>query len=232
MFKKKPKAPIEPASLPNTPAVVHDQSVRLYAELFGDPAVHAARWFVVSVVELLVICLLLAVIWAMLPLQKIVPYVVESNETTGAITARSLDAAAYRPTTVMIRSEVNKWVEQMLSIDPYQTRDNLRKSTLLLRSKAVNEHTEWLRSEGQFKRLATTPTLVRTVQVNSIDSSKEGLIFVFATTTERTQGEPKEQRWRITIHYTIVPPTTEQELLANPAGLAITHFEIVPEIAR
>jgi hypothetical protein len=33
------------------------------------------------------------------------------------------------------------------------------------------------------------------------------------------------RRWRFTVHYTLVAPDDEAEILANPVGINIAHFE-------
>jgi type IV secretory pathway TrbF-like protein len=214
-------------ALNNTPPVVHNRSVSLFAELFGDPQANAARWFVCSCLELVVIVALVLTIKSMLPLKRAVPYTVEVTPT--GVVARVVEASQYKPTPAMIKSELAAWAEQMLVLDPYQTKENLRKSTHLLRGKAVAEHNEFLAKENPFGRLAQTPTLVRTVSGISVDASKDGIAFIFLTTTERVQGEPTVKRQRFTVHYTLATPEDEEELLRNPAGLAITHFELAQD---
>lgn len=52
------------------------------------------------------------------------------------------------------------------------------------------------------------------------------------TTLERAgAGEPLTRKWRFTVHYVLSTPDTEDEVLANPAGLNITHFERVADLS-
>lgn len=216
-------------ALPNTPPVVYEKNVRLFAELFGDPQVHSARWFVIAVILLVCNIVQTGLIMTMLPLKRAVPYMVETTDS--GVVARAIEATQYKPTTAMVKAGVVRWAEQMMTLDPHLTRDYQKAAVQLLRGKAVAEHTDFLRTTDPFGRLLATPSLVRTVQVNSVDASKDGLVFVFLTTTERIKGEPDVKRWRLTIHYTLIPPESERELLANPVGLAITHFEIAQDLA-
>lgn len=209
-----------PANLPP----VADPHVRLFAELFGDPAVHATRWFVASMLLALVVPGLVLTLFRLAPLKTAVPYLVEVRPD-GAV-ARVAQARDYKPTSAMLKSELGRWVEKALVIDPFLTRANQREATKSLRGKAVAEHRALLLQDDPFARLLKDPTLVRTVAVSGVDLTQDGIAFVYATSTERTAGASKEPvRWRFTLHYSIVPPETEEELMANPAGLAITHLQ-------
>jgi type IV secretory pathway component VirB8 len=208
--------------------VAVDRSVRLFAELFGDPQVHAARWFVISAIALVGNIVQTSAIIGMLPLKRVVPYVVEA--TNNGVTARVVEASQYRPNTAMIKAELARWADDLMALDPYQTRDKLRRSTLVLRGKAVAEHSDFMKTYKPFERLIEAPTLIRTVQINTVDASQDGLAFLFFTTTERSNGEPTLKRWRLSVQYAVMTPEDEKELLANPAGLVITHFELQQEI--
>ena len=215
--------------LRNTPPVALP-NVRLFAELFGDPQAHAARWFVTSVVLALVVAAQAFAISRMLPLKRVVPYAVE-HTGDGAV-VKVVEASAYKPTTGVVKSELARWVERLMVIDPYLTRDNLRLSIRPLRGKAVSQHKEFVDLEAPFKRLTATPGLVRTARASGVDVSQNGIAFVFVTTTERTgTGEPLVRRWRFTVHYVLAVPDNEEDVLANPAGLNITHFERAQDLS-
>jgi len=209
--------------LENTPPVV-DPGVRLFAELFGDPVVQSARLFTtLSVVGLIAIVEAIA-LWRLTPLKTAVPYLVEANAQ--GVIARVVEAGAYRPTANMIKSGLADWIDQLMVLDAFRTRDNLKRSTALLRGKAIAEHQAFIDSERPFERLLSTPDLTRESHVNSVDVSSDGLAFVFVTTTERIGSQaPVTRRWRFTVHYALVTPQDEAEILTNPVGINISHFE-------
>ena len=215
--------------LRNTPPVALE-NVRLFAELFGDPQANAARWFVATIVLAIVVVAQAFAILRMLPLKRVVPYAVE--HTADGTVVKVVEAAVYKPTTGVLKSELARWVERLMVIDPYLTRDNLRQSIRPLRGKAVSQHKEFVDLEAPFKRLTATPGLVRTARASGVDVSQDGIAFVFATTTERAgSGEPLIRRWRFTVHYVLAVPNTEEDVLANPAGLNITHFERAQDLS-
>lgn len=216
-------------SLRNTPPVARD-NVRLFAELFGDPQANAARWFVATLALGVVVAAQAIAIFRMLPLKQAVPYAVEYT-ADGAV-VRVVEAAAYHPTSAVLKSELARWVERLLVIDPYLSRENLRLSTRPLRGKAVSQHKDFVDSEAPFKRLLASPSLVRTARTSGVDVSQNGIAFVFVTTTERSgTGEAVIRKWRFTVHYVLTVPDTEEDILANPAGLNITHFERAQDLS-
>jgi len=217
------------APLRNTPPVAR-ANVRLFAELFGDPQAHAARWFVASMVLGGIVALQAIAIFRMLPLKQVVPYAVQ-HTAEGAV-VKVVEAAGYQPGVGVIKSELARWVERLMVIDPYLTRDNLRLSVRPLRGKAVSQHKAFVDSEAPFKRLLATPGLVRTAHTHGVDVSQQGIAFVFVTSVERSgHGEPLTRKWRFAIHYVLATPDTEEEVLANPAGLHITHFDRVQDLS-
>lgn len=215
--------------LKNTPPVAAE-NIRLFAELFGDPQSNAARWFVAAALLAIVVLVQGLAIIKMLPLKQVVPYAVE--HTGDGTVVKVVQAAHYKPTAGVVKSELARWVERMLVIDPYLTRDNLRLSTRSLRGKAVSQHKEFVDAEAPFKRLLAAPGLVRVARASGVDLSQDGIAFVFVTTTERSgTGEPLVQKWRFTVHYALSAPDTEEDILSNPAGLNITHFERMQDLS-
>jgi type IV secretory pathway component VirB8 len=209
--------------LANTPPVV-DPGVRLFAEMFGDPVVQSARLFVLVIALVVVATLEAIALWRLMPLKTAVPYLVEANGE--GVVARVVEARRYQPSANMIKSGLANWVEQLMVLDAYRTRENLRRSTALLRGKAIAEHQAFIEAERPFERLIATPDLTREAHINSVDVSSDGIAFIFATTTERAGSQaPLLRRWRFTVHYTLVVPQDDVEIISNPVGINISHFE-------
>lgn len=211
--------------LPNTPPIA-SESVRQFSELVGGPLVFGSRTFVVCCILGAITIVQGVALVRLFPLKRTVLTQVEMAPDGTVAGVR--EVKPFRPESRFVKAALIQWAKQMLVIDPYRTRDELRRSTLVLRGKAVSEHKEWLEREKVFRRLAETPGLVRTVDKQSADVSKDGIAFLFLNTTERaTLGEPKLEQWRLTVHYALVPSDEEEEVSVNPLGLNITHFELV-----
>ena len=107
--------------LPNTPPVAAEGSVRLFAELFGEPQVHAQRWFLAALVLGVANVALVVSVVTLLPLKTVVPYVVET--TQAGVTTRVVEVTAYKPTAAMVRAELARWAEKMMTLDPQEDGD-------------------------------------------------------------------------------------------------------------
>lgn len=218
-------------TLGNTPPVAQDEdAVGQFAALYGAPFALANRLMLALIGALFVIGGLVVLLIMLFPLKTVVPALVEQQGRNLKVT--EVQASSYRPTDAMIKSELANWSEWILTLDAHLSGPNLRKAIARTRGNATNELNEFIEKEQVFRRLLKTPTLVRTPKVSEPEIVKDGLAFVFVNTTERVEGKPTEKRWRITIHYTIIPPTTSAELLGNPLGLYTTHFDLTTEVTQ
>lgn len=215
-------------TLTNTPPVVDDTTKRMFSELYGNPQATAAKLALLLGIAVAAILVQSFALVSLIPLHKPVPFIIEKNDA--GVVARVVKASDFRPDKNMIKASLNAWLEKMLVIDPYKTQESHRLALAMVRGNAVSEHTAWLQKEHPYARLAENPTLTRVVDEDrQIDVSKDGIAFAFITTTERTAKEPKprKQQWRLTIHYGIQPPESDAEILSNPVGVQITHFEFL-----
>lgn len=226
LFRRRSSQPAG-GDLPNTPAVAVESPRRQYAEIQVDPLLQSDRWFVVSLILAFALVTFAAAFYRFLPLKTVQPYIVEAA-ADGEV-ARVTPAKSYTPTKAMIKSSLASWAQWQFIINAHQTQANLKRATSWLRGKAAEEQVAWMAQQRHFERLVEDPTLVRTVEKLSVDSSQDGIAFIFLTTQERGKGGPVVKRWRLTVQYSIVPPQSEAEILDNPAGLAPTHFEFAEE---
>jgi type IV secretory pathway TrbF-like protein len=51
------------------------------------------------------------------------------------------------------------------------------------------------------------------------------------TETRAGGGEPRSAVVQVTLHYAIVPPRTEAEIIRNPIGLYVTRFSLAEELS-
>lgn len=212
--------------LGNCPPVLEETPARKFSSLYGAATVQSARWFVFSVVQMLVILALVVAISRMTPLVKTVPYMVKVDDANGQVVGRPVAAAEFKVEGRFIEAEARAFVRNVMTLDPFLTRSNLEAASARTTGKASAELREYLVTERPFERLAKTSGLVRSTEVTSIDASQKNIVFVFAQTSERVSaGEPIVTRWRFTIHYVIDPAATPKALGDNPLGFFVTHFE-------
>jgi type IV secretory pathway TrbF-like protein len=215
----------------NAPQTAYQKAEGKFYEIYGSSKVESSRWFVFSMVLLVVVIALALSIAKTMPLKTVVPYIVQVDKVNGAA-AHPVSAVNFSPDTNVKSYFLSQWVYKLLTIDPFLTRDNIKAAYLLTRDKASKEYTEYLNEDKPIERLVKDPSLTRTVRINSLNPGAEQNIAIIRVTTEERSGTSavKVKRYMLTIHYAIVPPTTEEEIRVNPVGIYITHFVINEEI--
>lgn len=213
------------ADMGNAPLTAFDEAQNRFFEIYGSSKVESSRWFVAFIVAMGVAALLGIALYNVYPLKTVVPYMVKVDSQTGAV-AQVVTAANFKPDAAVRSYFLSQWVEQIMTLDPYQTQKNVKKAFSVTRDKAVTEFTELLRTDKPIERLVGDPSLTRVVKINSINpGSSDGIAFVRVTTEERSgTGASTAKRYVFTIHYATVPPQTEADIRINPIGMFITHF--------
>ena len=226
MFKDKEVTPKSMPQAQRRTASMGPRQPRVFSELIVEARVQASRWFLISFIEfLLILVLVIALAW-MTPLVKTIPYMVKVDNDSGQVVAKPVQIDEFKVENKLIAAEARNFVRNLMSIDPFLTRRDLERAASRVVGKAATELKEYLSLERPFERMAKTPGLIRTTEINSADASQKNIVFVFAQTSERiSSGAPILTKWRLTIHYVIEPSMSEKSLLDNPLGFVITHFE-------
>jgi type IV secretory pathway TrbF-like protein len=74
------------------------------------------------------------------------------------------------------------------------------------------------------------PTVTQTVKINGINFLQDDAALVKVTTVRRTRDKTDTKSWLVTLHFVLIPPTNPDEILKNPIGLFVTHFDVAAEI--
>lgn len=213
------------ADMGNAPLTAFDEAQNRFFEIYGSSKVESSRWFVAFVVAMGVAAVLGIALYNVYPLKTVVPYMVKVDGQSGAV-AQVVTASEFKPDAAVKSYFLSQWVEQVMTLDPYQTQKSIKKAYSVTRDKANSEFTELLSIDKPIERLVGDPSLTRVVKINSINPGlSDGIAFVRITTEERSgPGAVKTKRYVFTIHYAIVPPQNEGEIRINPIGMFITHF--------
>lgn len=230
MWGKKPST--EAQSLANAPDSAFVRAQREFAELHGSPKVEASRTFVANLFLSAIILALVGLVVALLPLKEIRPYVVEVREGEGVI-GRPVETKSYTPTDGMLKQAMAQFAERMWKLNAATSREDYKKAQEWLRGAAIGQFNAFLNQQKPFDRLVNQPLLFRAIEAINIDVSTPNVAFVFFDSVERVgNGTPLRKRHRMTINYTLIAPTSEAELIKNPAGVTITNLDINTEEAR
>lgn len=230
-FKKKSQSPTEFAnSVGNAPLTAYEKAERTYFEAHGSPRVESSRWFLVSVMLAIACTALVLTINQMMPLKEHVPYMVTFSKEKG-VAAEVVEAKRYRPDENIKIFFLSRFIENMRTIDPYLTQENLRSAYAVCRDKAIAEFRDFLDKEKPVEKLTADKGLIRTVKFVTINpGTQENIAFIRTKETERTGLKVTVKSYMFTIHYTILAPTEFETIQKNPAGIYITHFDRREEI--
>lgn len=125
------------------------------------------------------------------------------------------------------RSFLARWVQKTLALDPYTTETDIKEAFTFVRGKAIEEYKELMMLLQPLSRLTKDKTLtrgVKTISTNFIVMAQPS--FVLQQKRRNGSSETLRKRYAINLHFEVVPPTTENEIYANPNGIFITHFAI------
>lgn len=219
----------------NTPPSVYEDAERKFAEIYGSATLNANRAFLLAFGLVLVALASVLAVATIFPLKEVRPWVVEVNPATGVVN-KPIQIERIDPNMAVIKSELAKWVEAVYTIDPLRTPESLRWANARAADKGVQQFAEFRARERVYERMSSERDMVREARVTAADVSRKGTAFIYVTTTERVgaaaPGAEKTKRVRVTLNYSLVPPTTEAALLANPLGLYVTFFSDAEERAQ
>lgn len=175
-------------------------------------------------------------IMQMLPLKERVPYFVEVERATGRVVQSDQAARSFVPDENNRRYFVKEWVQSMFMIDQARTKEYLLpRARAMVRGKAINQYENWLNEDKTILRMVESPDLSRAVEVRSISflPGAENVAMVRVLFHTEDKNTPKVTEGRVvTIHYEMVPPQTDEEILRNPIGLLITEFNVDSEVIK
>ncbi|NDU86135.1 MAG: type IV secretion system protein [Ferrovum sp.] len=234
MWKRLRRAHQQRDVLPEgAPPVVQPRVARSWFEVQGAVVVERNRWFLVSLFLSGALVLTGGALLGLLPLKTVVPFVLEKAEN-GAVSVTSVQAQAYRPGDAEKRFFLAQWVRQLLTIDPHLSPTYLAEAYQVTRSKATVEFTDWIQRNQPMAELRKDPTLTRTVSISSVSIIEDGAALVRVVTERRNSGNPLAQieKFVITMHFSVVPPEREEDILKNPAGLFVTHFLVNTDLEK
>ena len=230
MFRKKTEKVPKPEQAGNVPKTAYDKARSEWLERMGGPVVERTRWFLMAM--FLAVCLIasLVAITYIAPLKTVVPYIIEVDKVTGDARASQIEAKRYTIDEKQKKYFLGRWVKKTVELDPYTTESNIKEAFLFVRGKAIDEYRQLMHMLKPMERLAKEKTLTRTVNIVTINFIAEGAALVRFTAEERaSSGDPIKKRYVANIHFEVVTPVTEKDILENPNGIFITHFAFQEE---
>lgn len=228
-FRRAADAPVAE----QTPPVANPRVIQAWFEVQGAATVERNRWFLISLILGLGLLISATTLLGLFPLKRVVPFILNRTEN-GAIAMATLQVHPYQPDEAVKRYFLAQWVRQLLTLDPHQSSANLASAYRLTRSKATVEFTDWVQRHQPLAILRKDPSLTRTVSISSISMIDDGAALVRVTTEQRNAGNPMALREKLvlTLHFSVVAPQQEADVLDNPAGILVTHFLVNSDLEQ
>lgn len=229
LFKRKPKREQGITEHPHAGFTCRDPKDE-FAEIFGSALVNSRRMFVISSLAIFVAGASVLALYRVAVSKVAIPWMYPVSET-GGVMDRPVRLEPITPSKAVLKAELGKWLEQVYTIDAKQTLAMFREANKRTSGKALEQFREFRAQEEVMRKIKEQPDFIRTVKVNSVDVSQDGIAFAYLTTNESsgTEAPSNPKTFRVTLHYKIVPPDTEAKILQNPLGLFVTFFNPIAE---
>jgi len=167
---------------------------------------------------------------AILPLKERIPYFVETS-SSGAVSVSQKVGQEFKPEQNNIRYFINMWVRDSFSVDSRLTTElYFPEAYSMSRGNAIQEMRDYIIKNKIIEGITTNPNWKREPKISTVSFIADGVVLVRYSIYEIGQTSADNgKKLAITIHYTLIPPTTEEEINHNPIGFFVTDFTINEE---
>lgn len=214
-----------------TPPGASPNGLKNWFDAFEAPRISARQAQMVAGLVSVVAVIEGVAILSMLPLKERVPYFVEVEAATGRVQASERTTSAFKAEERHIRFFMNQWILNLLTIDGRTREFLLPASFAFVRGEAVAKWSRFIDTEDRtIKRIIENPSLRREAKVISISFVSDGVALLRVSLQESGVAKPKIKA--MTVFYSIVPPDTDEKIIANPIGFYVTNFTMNDELVQ
>lgn len=207
------------------------KSMRQWFERYGHHYVERNRYALLAAILAGIVFVQGGALWALVPLKTTVPWVITLNEQTGAPDARRASAQQYAPGEKEIQYFLARFASLMWEIDRYKSQENLIQAAGMTIDEGSAKLNSWINETKIFGRLKENESLTRTVTINSVTQIEKGAAMIRLTTIERGLNITETKKnWLLTLHYKLIPPETEADILKNPLGMYVHNMTIQEDL--
>lgn len=208
-----------------------------YASM-GQPVVDRARFFVIIILQLIVLIIFAVAAFHFAPLKTTEPWVIYVDKDKGFVgkaEGNAQRAAEYTPERAVIEREIFGFVTRLYAMNadyPKVIQDGHVDAYAYTRGRATQEFKSFMDAEQPYQRQKSTPGLIRTVEKKTVTFGQDGkLMFIRFRTSEynKLQTVPVMRDFLMTLQFVRDQPTDPKELDRNPLGIYVTHFETAEE---
>jgi type IV secretory pathway component VirB8 len=211
------------------PAAAASKVAQQFFERFGRPVLERNRWFMLSMVQSVVVLGMLMALIGLTPLKRVQPVLVKLD-SNGHATVQTLNIKNFTPTKASVRYFLGQWAEHLMILNQALTADYLTTAYEMTDGNAVAQMRTFIAKTKPIAKLHTNPQLVRHVKINTISLLPNQVAMVRLSTTTQTPGQPaRHASYLLTINYEIIAPTSMDAIMTNPIGFFVTNFTLQEE---
>lgn len=200
-----------------------------YFERGAGAMVDRNRWFLVSIL-LIVLCVMNAVGWYIaLPLKTVEAYAV-NKEPSGRLVTDSEPVGKWAPDKDSIEYFLNQWATNLYSVNKNDLEKTYTAATELAIGEATAQMKDFRAKDNPWANIQNNMSYSRTYEFITMNWIEENVALIrFKTTTRKNNEVPLVITHAMKVSFERIKPTTRQQVMKNPAGLYITSFDPTEE---
>lgn len=204
---------------------------REHFERGARPSIERNRWFLIAIILAAGHVANGLAYNHLLPLKQIEPYAVAKVEG-GRLVVDESPIGRWTPDKDSLAYFLNQWASNVHEINRSTIDTTIARSTSLVIGNAVGQLRDLRFNDNPLVLLRDTKDFSRTYEYKSINFIKDDVALLRFKTVSRSNGDATEKHYAMTVTFTLVKPKTRAELIANPAGLYITNFNLTEETTK
>jgi len=209
-----------------TPLAAKGVQFKGWLKVFEEPRQEGRQKNTIIIALLVVVAFMALALKAMAPLKEKLPYFVESDPNSGAVVISNKVAKEFTPDQGNVIYFIKLFVRDVITVDSRLTTDiYFPEAYEMTRGNATAQMRKYVIDNKILDQIAANPNFKRDVKLISVPSFIQENVLL-----ARYQLSDGSKRYAMTIHYTLIPPATDEERLRNPIGFYVTDFVINEEI--
>ncbi|MCG7871006.1 MAG: type IV secretion system protein [Candidatus Thiodiazotropha lotti] len=194
------------------------------------PKLDRDRYAILAVLSSILAVALAGVIFLLLPLKTVAPYIIETD-ATGRTEVVGAAQEKFDPTEAQIIYFISRWTESLWSLDRALIKNNLESAYGMTRGKGSDVFRQFVRANKPIERSTSDPSLTAVVQIKTINFIGDHTALARFVVTERSKEiPPRTDTYMMTLHWAIQPPKTAAQIMKNPIGFFVTDFSWSKEV--
>jgi type IV secretion system protein VirB5 len=224
--RERPGAEESPNAPPSAPSSPFLQAKQEWFERNGDLIQQAAQWRTASLFAFGLLGISLCGNVAQGLQNKVVPYIVQVDSLGNAAAVRRADAASTAIPDRVIQAEIANVITNWRTVtaDLALQQQMLSKLNAFVSGSAKGVVKEWLTANNPYDRAKSSLVSVNIKGV-PLPVSPNSWRVEWVETTRNHAGLTQETiAFEATLTITIIPPTTDAQVVANPGGVVVTDL--------